>query len=181
MRKDETIMCYDELAADIYIEGQEARIAELEREVFQLRQRRYWPHTVTELCPHCTNEIKMCWNTGEYGYKAFCPVCGKRLMLCDDCRHTDGIGDCDYDSESDTCRFNCREESDNTVSEKESKNRLVIVVRDGMVSGVFATYAKESVEIIDCDTDDTGLARQALHRLDEVKADCSAGKLIEYQ
>ena len=36
---------------------------------------------------------------------AFCPYCGKRLMLCDECRHS-GCGPCDYDSEADTCRHN---------------------------------------------------------------------------
>lgn len=44
-------------------------------------------NTVTEVCPHCENEIEMVWNVNDRGYKAFCPVCGQRLMLCDECAH----------------------------------------------------------------------------------------------
>lgn len=62
-------------------------------------------YTVTEVCPHCDSEIEMRWDTDTQGFKAFCPVCGKRLMLCDECRHA-GCGPCDYDSQSDTCKFN---------------------------------------------------------------------------
>ena len=170
-------MCYDELAADIYIEGQEARIAELEREVFQLRQRRYWPHTVTELCPHCTNEIEMCWNTGEYGYKAFCPVCGKRLMLCDDCRHTDGIGGCDYDSKSAACRFNRAIGTDGG----DPQSHVLITVENGMVSNVYGSDARTSVVVMDLDTD-SGL--QTIINdgmMGMVQADIAAGKLVELQ
>ena len=72
-------------------------------------------YIVTEFCPHCENEIEMRWDTDRLGYKAFCPVCGNRLMLCDECRHSgpDGrpIGSCDYDSRTDTCRFNRNERS----------------------------------------------------------------------
>lgn len=67
-------------------------------------------YIVTEVCPHCENEIEMRWDTDTLGFKAFCPVCGKRLMLCDECQHCgpDGgpTGPCDYDSATDTCRFN---------------------------------------------------------------------------
>ena len=76
-------------------------------------------YIVTELCPHCDNEIEMTWNTDELGYKAFCPVCGKRLMLCDECRHTEGVGGCDYDSGSDTCRFNRAEPDQSPDDEKK--------------------------------------------------------------
>lgn len=64
-------------------------------------------HIVTEFCPNCETEIEMRWNTDVLGFKAYCPVCGKRLMLCDACRHTDQPHECDYDSFSDTCRYNC--------------------------------------------------------------------------
>lgn len=65
------------------------------------------PHTyiVTETCPHCESEIEMIWNTDERGFKAFCPVCGKRLMLCDECLHT-GKGQCVYSNDTDSCRYN---------------------------------------------------------------------------
>jgi len=58
---------------------------------------------VIEVCPHCSNEVEMRWNTKVSGLRAFCPFCGNRLMLCSEC---DGmIVGCDYDSDSDTCKF----------------------------------------------------------------------------
>ena len=61
-------------------------------------------YIVTEFCPHCESEIEMRWNTDKRGFKAFCPVCSKRLMLCDECHQT---GDyCDYDSKTDSCHCN---------------------------------------------------------------------------
>lgn len=64
---------------------------------------------VSECCPHCETEIEMRWDVKTMGFKAFCPVCGKRLMLCDECQHRgDGSyeGDCDYCDETDSCMFN---------------------------------------------------------------------------
>ena len=68
-------------------------------------------HLVTEVCPYCESEIEMRWSVKDLGYKATCPVCGNRLMLCDECRprgpgREPVPGGCDYDSESDTCKFN---------------------------------------------------------------------------
>ena len=68
------------------------------------------PELVTEVCPHCESEVTLGWDVEERGYKAYCPVCGGRLMLCDECQHRgpDGeyTGDCDYNAETDSCRFN---------------------------------------------------------------------------
>lgn len=64
---------------------------------------------VSEYCSNCETEIEMRWDVKAFGYKAFCPVCGKRLMLCDACRHPDGgqcSEDCDYSSMTDSCRQN---------------------------------------------------------------------------
>jgi len=61
-------------------------------------------YTVTELCPHCKSEVEMRWDTDTQGFKAFCPVCGQRLMLCDEC-HQLGCP-CDYDRETDSCHWN---------------------------------------------------------------------------
>ena len=55
---------------------------------------------VTEMCPHCENEIDMRWDVGQMGYQAWCPVCGNRLMLCSECADP-----CDYDSTTDRCRM----------------------------------------------------------------------------
>lgn len=63
---------------------------------------------VTEFCPNCENEIEMKWDIERNGYKAFCPVCGNRLMLCDECLHAGGDScmSCDYDSTTDSCKHN---------------------------------------------------------------------------
>lgn len=65
----------------------------------------YFPKTeqVTEYCSECESEVTLFWNVREDGIKAYCPVCGKRLMLCDVCpkRKT-----CDYEGKTDTCFFN---------------------------------------------------------------------------
>ena len=65
-------------------------------------------YIVTEVCPHCEAEVEMRWNVAADGYKAFCPHCGKRLMLCDACQHPEDkcVENCDYNSETDTCRHN---------------------------------------------------------------------------
>lgn len=68
-------------------------------------------YIVTEVCPHCESEVEMRWNTDTMGYKAFCPVCGNRLMLCDECRHTEEPTPCDYDSHTDTCHRNPKKEA----------------------------------------------------------------------
>ena len=68
---------------------------------------------VAEWCPNCNTEIEMAWDVETLGYKAYCPVCGKRLMLCDARQHTtDGeyTDDCDYKTVEDTCKYNRNEE-----------------------------------------------------------------------
>lgn len=72
---------------------------------------------VTEWCPHCENEIVMAWNIPSRGYKAYCPVCGERLMLCDACQHdsdNECTDDCDYCAETDSCRHNRKPEKTQT-------------------------------------------------------------------
>lgn len=66
---------------------------------------------VTEMCPNCDTEVEMVWDTEKFGYRAFCPHCGKRLMLCDECLHSGGVYDdnCDYCTKTDSCRFNRNE------------------------------------------------------------------------
>lgn len=86
--KDDTVFQAAELLRKAYLE--------------EISPRTY---IVTETCPHCESEIEMLWNTDERGFKAFCPVCGKRLMLCDECLHT-GKGQCDYSNDTDSCRYN---------------------------------------------------------------------------
>ena len=56
----------------------------------------FGPGFVTELCQHCGHEITLLWDTTILGFEAVCPVCGSRLMLCDECRHAAESGPCDY-------------------------------------------------------------------------------------
>ena len=64
---------------------------------------------VSEYCSNCETEIEMRWDVKTLGYMAFCPVCGKRLMLCDACRHPIGgpcSENCDYSFGAKICRHN---------------------------------------------------------------------------
>ncbi len=63
---------------------------------------------VEEECPHCGERVEMIWPVEDYGYKAFCPYCGNRLMLCDECERNCESGECgcDYNIDTDGCRFN---------------------------------------------------------------------------
>lgn len=60
-----------------------------------------------EVCPYCEHEVQLKWDINQYGFKAYCPHCGKRLMLCDACQHRFGdlFDDCDW-CQAGTCRFN---------------------------------------------------------------------------
>lgn len=64
---------------------------------------------VTECCSYCGSEITMQWNVIKDGYKAFCPKCGERLMLCDECMQN-GSNSCDYIHDTDSCKFNKKDE-----------------------------------------------------------------------
>lgn len=46
-------------------------------------------YIVTEWCSNCGSEIEMRWDTDTRGFVAFCPVCGERLVLCDECLHAE--------------------------------------------------------------------------------------------
>lgn len=131
-------------------------------------------YTVVEFCPHCESEIEMQWNTDILGFEAFCPVCGKRLMLCDECRHAEDGAHCDYDSETDSCKHNPKKEN---ITSGEAK-RVVIVVEAGMVENVYAEDKLVDVEIVDKDSDDGDRQvsiSEAVKKLDE---DVASGKLV---
>lgn len=65
-------------------------------------------HIITEVCPNCETEVEMSWSIEAHGYKAYCPYCGERLMLCDECLYPSGeyTDNCDYCTATDSCRFN---------------------------------------------------------------------------
>lgn len=56
---------------------------------------------VTEVCPHCDCENTIEWNVVEKGYQAYCPNCGKILMLCSQCMLD--TQDCSWDEDTGLC------------------------------------------------------------------------------
>ncbi|MEY8369760.1 DUF4314 domain-containing protein [Anaerovoracaceae bacterium 42-11] len=90
---------------ETFSKERENLIKALKKRVEQANQ-----YMVVEMCPYCESEIEMRWDAESRGYKAFCPVCGQRLMLCDECQHSgpDGefTGNCDFCTETDSCYRN---------------------------------------------------------------------------
>lgn len=88
---------------------------------------------VTEYCSECDWEVTMNWNVKKDGLKAFCPHCGSRLMLCNYCPATDDNEpvDCDFNQETDSCRFNDAKKNKTELPEakepekKEPQNTLI--------------------------------------------------------
>lgn len=54
---------------------------------------------IVEWCINCNKQITMLWDPEEDGLTAFCPYCGKKMMLCEQC-----CGDCDYSYGFDICK-----------------------------------------------------------------------------
>lgn len=67
---------------------------------------------VVEVCPECGEENEMKWNFEEYGLNAFCPVCGSKMMLCDECMSRELWSGCN----------NCKHEVDCTGRKFRLKN-----------------------------------------------------------
>ena len=85
---------------------------------------------VYELCPHCGLEAHLFRDIEADGYKAYCPNCGGRLMLCDECMHGHGKDccGCDYDTDTDSCKHNPtkpEQKVNDMISEKIRKAREV--------------------------------------------------------
>lgn len=52
-----------------------------------------------EVCPHCMGEnILLNYDVDKSGYMVKCNHCGREMMLCDECLHTDDNlqGKCDW-------------------------------------------------------------------------------------
>ena len=67
------------------------------------KAKQFEPHFITVYCSECERETTMQWDIEQDGFKAYCPYCGKRLMMCSYCDH---LENCDYDKDTDTCRYN---------------------------------------------------------------------------
>lgn len=53
-------------------------------------------YEVIEVCPECGAENVMTWDVEKEGYVAYCPHCGSKMMLCDECLHADDAKVCDW-------------------------------------------------------------------------------------
>lgn len=69
-------------------------------------------HMVTEWCSECEYEVTFEWNVEEYGYAAYCPHCGAKLMLCSECPLLNKIGNCSYNSNAGTCSMDAAKQSE---------------------------------------------------------------------
>ena len=49
---------------------------------------------VVEVCPHCEAENIIEWDIEKNGYVAKCTQCGKEMMLCDECMHSEDGDPC---------------------------------------------------------------------------------------
>lgn len=59
---------------------------------------------VCEVCPECGAENIMRWDVKKDGYVAYCPHCGSKMMLCDECFHSDDAPICNWSSRNGCCR-----------------------------------------------------------------------------
>lgn len=61
---------------------------------------------VCEMCPHCGEDvITTGWDISVHGFKATCPYCGDKLMLCAECQNGDELRFCDWNNETNTCHM----------------------------------------------------------------------------
>lgn len=74
-------------------------------------------YEVVEVCPECGAENVMTWDVEKEGYVAYCPHCGSKMMLCDECIHSDDAPICDWNP----CNGCCREREKCKKNSKSSK------------------------------------------------------------
>ena len=99
--------------------------------------------TVTERCQHCESEIMMRWSVEELGYRAYCPVCGEPLMLCDECRHTGEKG-CDYDSEARSCMRGSTTAQKGCDMEQKECNALSYIRGEYVITGLSNVFNRKT-------------------------------------
>lgn len=61
--------------------------------------------TVYEYCSECDSDADVEFDLNCGHLETVCPFCGEKLMLCSMCPVRDNVGDCDWDRETDTCRY----------------------------------------------------------------------------
>lgn len=60
-------------------------------------------YETTEVCPHCDSEVTLNWSVKDFGYAIYCPYCGQRMMLCDECTHAAD----NHEQKCDWCESGC--------------------------------------------------------------------------
>lgn len=81
------------------------------------RRNQIQQYEVVEVCPECGAENIMTWDVEKEGYVAYCPHCGSKMMLCDECIHSDDAPICDWSP----CNGCCREREKCKRNSKSSK------------------------------------------------------------
>lgn len=77
------------------------KVSELRRSLAKVRREKASLEDgyIVEWCVNCERQTVMLWNIKEDGLTAFCPYCGQKMMLCEQC-----TGDCDYSYGFDICK-----------------------------------------------------------------------------
>ena len=68
------------------------------------RRNQIQQYEVVEVCPECGAENVMQWDIEKDGYVAYCSHCGSKMMLCDECIHSDNAPICDWNPCNGCCR-----------------------------------------------------------------------------
>lgn len=78
-----------------------ARCRNLKRELASARKQKALLEDgyIVEWCINCNKQVTMLWDLEEDGFTAFCPYCGEKMMLCEQCQ-----GECDYNYGFDICK-----------------------------------------------------------------------------
>ena len=91
---------------------------------------------VFEECPHCGHEICVKWNVADMGYQIYCPVCGKVVMLCSECRQGLNVPLCNWNNDTNRCfRSKNTEDVERTKPEstkEEFKDKWYIMLEDSL-------------------------------------------------
>lgn len=101
-----------------------------------------------EMCPYCEAEnVYRNWDAEKQGYVATCHSCGKKIFLCDECKHADDnpSGRCDWHGEEhDGKEYGCcfRGSTENPAEDIQEPDKYMTYEADGE-KVVFDDFVKE--------------------------------------
>ncbi len=72
---------------ELKVKALSKKCAYMSEEIRRLRQRVSVLEDgyVVEWCDNCNTQVTMLWNPAADGLAAYCPFCGRELLLCDSC------------------------------------------------------------------------------------------------